>query len=77
MPFLRQVRASIANSRAERRARRQLSDELAAFRTAAERSELDMILSRHSAEQTREIHAILNRQDADRRYQVGVAAHPN
>ncbi|MEU4561244.1 hypothetical protein AB0F72_22905 [Actinoplanes sp. NPDC023936] len=77
MPFLRQVRTSIANSRAERRARRQLSEELAAFRTAAERSELDMILSRHSADETREIHAILNQQDADRRYQVGVAAHQN
>ncbi|MBB2943544.1 hypothetical protein FB565_003273 [Actinoplanes lutulentus] len=77
MRFLRNTRKAIADNRAESRARRQLSDELAAFRTAAERSELDMILSRHSADETREIHAILNQQDAERRYQVGVGTHQN
>jgi hypothetical protein len=45
-----------------------LSDELAAFRTAAERSELDLMLGRHSAAETAEIDAILSRQDATRRY---------
>ncbi|MEU4694679.1 hypothetical protein [Actinoplanes sp. NPDC023714] len=77
MQFLRNARTAIVNNRAERRAHRRLSEELAAFRTAAERSELDMILSRHTAAETREIHDILTRQDAERRYQVGVAGHQN
>ena len=68
MQFLRTARAAIAENRAARRARRQLSEELAAFRTAAERTELDLMLGRHSAEETSEIHAILSRQDAERRY---------
>jgi hypothetical protein len=67
MPFIRKVRAQLADRRAAHRAHRQLSDELAAFRTAAERNELDMILSRHTAEETREIHAILNHQATARR----------
>jgi hypothetical protein len=75
MKFLRNARTVFADIRAERRAHRQLSDELAAFRTAAERSELDMILSRHTAAETREIHAILTQQDAERRYQAGVGGH--
>lgn len=69
MQFLRNARTAIAGHRAARRAHRQLTEELAAFRTAAERSELDMILGRHSADETRAIHAILSRQDAERRYQ--------
>ena len=77
MQFLRNARTAIAHHRAERQAHRRLSEELAAFRTAAERSELDMILSRHTAAETREIHAILNQQDAERRYQVGVAGPQN
>ncbi|GLY06319.1 MULTISPECIES: hypothetical protein [Actinoplanes] len=68
MQFIREARAALADYRATRRAHRRLSDELAAFRTAAERSELDMMLSRHTAEETREVHAILSSQDADRRY---------
>ena len=72
MQFIRNARAAIAENRAARRAQRQLSEELAAFRTAAERSELDLMLGRHSAEETREIHAILSRQDAERRYHHAV-----
>ncbi|MFC7532787.1 hypothetical protein [Actinoplanes sp. GCM10030250] len=68
MRSVRTVRTAFADHRAARRARRRLSDELAAFRTAAERSELDLMLGRHSAEETREIHAILNQQEAERRY---------
>jgi hypothetical protein len=66
--FIRITRAAVANRLAERRAHRRLSDELAAFRTAAERSELDLMLGRHSADETAEIDAILSRQDAARRY---------
>ncbi|WP_229074600.1 hypothetical protein [Actinoplanes sp. DH11] len=80
MQFLRNARTAFTNNRAERRAHRQLAEELAAFRTAAERTELDLMLGRHSAEETREIHAILNRQDAERRYHeavhpAGIAGH--
>ncbi|MEU4622712.1 hypothetical protein AB0G04_22425 [Actinoplanes sp. NPDC023801] len=72
MKFIRDTRTAISHRLAERRAHRRLSDELAAFRTAAERSELDLMLGRHSAEETREIHAILNRQDASRRYRTAL-----
>ncbi|MEV6305296.1 hypothetical protein AB0M02_38190 [Actinoplanes sp. NPDC051861] len=58
---MQSFRALLADRRAARRAHRQLSEELAAFRTAAERAELDAILGRHTADETREIHAILNR----------------
>ncbi|BEL02607.1 hypothetical protein Q0Z83_007980 [Actinoplanes sichuanensis] len=68
MKFLRDARTAVVDRLAERRAHRRLSDELAAFRTAAERSELDMMLGRHSAAETAEIDAILSRQDATRRY---------
>ncbi|GIF15557.1 hypothetical protein [Actinoplanes teichomyceticus] len=68
MPFIRDIRTAISHRLAEGRAHRQLSQELAAFRTAAERTELDLVLGRHTAEETREIEAILNRQDAERRY---------
>jgi hypothetical protein len=72
MPFIREIRTSIAHRLAERRAHRRLSSELAAFRTAAERTELDLMLGRHTAEETREIEAILSRQDAERRYHSAV-----
>ncbi|MFC4071390.1 hypothetical protein [Actinoplanes subglobosus] len=73
MKFIRNARTALSHRLAERRAHRRLSDELAAFRTAAERSELDMVLGRHSADETAEIDAILSRQDAARRY--GAAVH--
>ncbi|WP_436519839.1 hypothetical protein [Actinoplanes sp. HUAS TT8] len=72
MPFIREIRRTISDRLAERRAHQQLSAELAAFRTAAERTELDLVLGRHTAEETREIEAILSRQDAERRYQSTV-----
>jgi hypothetical protein len=70
--LIRDARTAISHRLAERRAHRRLSEELAAFRTAAERTELDLMLGRHSAEETREIHAILNRQDASRRYRTAL-----
>jgi hypothetical protein len=70
--LIRNARTAISHRLAERRAHRRLSDELAAFRTAAERSELDMMLGRHSADETAEIDAILSRQDAARRYSGAV-----
>jgi maltooligosyltrehalose synthase len=69
MPLLakiREARAVLADRRTERDAHRQLSAELAAFQTPAERAELDNLLSRHSAEETRLIREILNRQDYER-----------
>ncbi len=38
------------------------------FTTAAERAELDLMIDRHSPEETRQIRAILSRQDAHRQY---------
>jgi hypothetical protein len=69
---IREIRTALADSRAERLAHRRLSVELAAFRSPAERAELDRILDRHSAEETRQIRAILYRQDFER--QRGAAA---
>ena len=63
---LRTARTALANRRTMRIARRRLSQELAAFRTTAERAELDQLLSRHSAEETAEIREILYRQDVVR-----------
>ena len=60
------LRTGLANRRIERRAHRQLSAELAAFQTPAERAELDLILSRHHEADTATIRAILNQQDYDR-----------
>ncbi|GAA3343756.1 hypothetical protein GCM10020358_44240 [Amorphoplanes nipponensis] len=63
---LRDVRVNLANRRTERNARRRLGAELAAFRTPAERAELDLILGRHTLQETREIREILNQQDHER-----------
>ncbi|UQU61344.1 hypothetical protein COUCH_19980 [Couchioplanes caeruleus] len=60
------VRTSLANRRTQRRAHRQLSAELAAFQTPAERAELDLILGRHDEAETAQIRDILNRQDYER-----------
>jgi hypothetical protein len=60
---LRDVRSRLADRRSVRVAHRRLSEELASFRTTAERAELDELLGRHSEEETREIRAILHRQD--------------
>ena len=64
----RDVRTAMANRRTIRVANRRLSAELASFRTTAERAELDQMLSRHSAEETREIRDILYRQDVERHW---------
>jgi hypothetical protein len=63
---IREIRTALANRRTERLAHRRLSAELAAFRTPSERAELDHLLSRHSAEETRQIREILNQQDYER-----------
>lgn len=44
---------------AERRRRKRIAAELAAYRTPAERLELDLILARHTAEEIREIEELL------------------
>ncbi|MCA2214023.1 hypothetical protein [Jidongwangia harbinensis] len=63
---IRAVRTALQHRRTERLAYRRLSAELAAFQTPAERAELDIMLSRHSSEDTRQIREILNRQDHER-----------
>ena len=66
MTRIRSVRTSLADRRTERHAYRQLSQELAAFQSPSERAELEHLLGRHSAEETREIREILNRQEYER-----------
>jgi hypothetical protein len=56
------LRTSVAQRRADRTRRRRIAHELASYRTPAERLELDLILGRHSAEETAEIDGILSRQ---------------
>ena len=68
---LRDVRTALANRRTMRVAHRKLSEELASFRTTAERAEIDELLSRHSVEETEQIRAILYRQDVERQQSSG------
>jgi hypothetical protein len=65
------LRTSLARHRVARTERRRLESELASYRTGAERLELDLILGRHSAEETAEIDAILSRQTASASYRLG------
>jgi hypothetical protein len=67
---IRATRTALANRQTERIAHRRLAAELAAFQTPAERTELDEVLGRHTAEETREIRAILDQQDAARLQRV-------
>jgi transcription initiation factor TFIIIB Brf1 subunit/transcription initiation factor TFIIB len=63
---IRDARTTLANRRTERTARRRLENELAAFRTEAERAELDSVLERHTPEEAAEVRAILYRQAVER-----------
>jgi hypothetical protein len=65
---IRDARTSLSHRRTMRLANRQLSAELAAFSTPADRAELDEILDRYSPDETEQIRVILSRQDAQRRY---------
>jgi hypothetical protein len=64
---IRDARTSLSHRRTMRLANRQLSAELAAFSTPADRIELDEILDRYSPEETEQIRVILSKQDAQRR----------
>jgi hypothetical protein len=65
------LRSSLAQRRVARTKRRRLAWELASYRTPAERLELDLMLGRHTAEETAEIEAILNKQAASVSYRLG------
>jgi hypothetical protein len=65
------LRSSLAQRRVARTKRRRTACELASYRTPAERLELDLMLGRHSAEETAEIDAILNKQTAIGSYRLG------
>jgi hypothetical protein len=58
------VRAAVAGRVQASRARRRLAREIAAYRTPAERLELDLILGRHTEEEIAEIDSILREQRA-------------
>jgi hypothetical protein len=70
MPFATatSLRSSLAQRRTADAERRRLAQELACYQTPAERLELDLVLGRHSAEETAEIDAILSRQAATSSY---------
>lgn len=69
---VRAARTALANRRTEWNAHRRLSEELAAFETPAERTELDQVLSRYTYEETRLIRAILDRHDQERLWRSNV-----
>ncbi|GLY95247.1 hypothetical protein [Actinoplanes sp. NBRC 103695] len=76
MAFVKKIRTAIVHRAIERREHRLLSTELAAFQSPAERAELDELIARHSAEETRLIRAILDQQDYERhRTAGGVGGH--
>jgi hypothetical protein len=58
------LRTSLAQRRVARTERQRLVRELASYKTPAERLELDLVLGRHSEQDTAEIEAILNQQAA-------------
>jgi len=62
------LRSSLAHRRAAGAERRRLAREVACYQTPAERLELDLVLGRHSAEETAEIDAILSRQTTTASY---------
>ena len=63
---IRDARTSLSHRRTVRLAQKQLTDELATFTSTSERAELDEILDRYPAEETRQIREILGRHDAVR-----------
>jgi hypothetical protein len=73
---LAKIRTALSSRLTERREYRRLSAELAAFQTPAERSELDQMLGRYSAEETHQIRQILDRQDSDRLRAASVIGSP-
>lgn len=60
------LRSSLARRRTERQSRRLLTSELAAFDTPSDWLELEAIVARHSAEDSREVRAIMNQISAER-----------
>lgn len=65
--LLANVRDGLAARRAQRQDQARLERELAQFATPTQRQELDAILDRYPADQTRLIRDILDRQDGERR----------
>ena len=56
------IRHGVARRRVARRDRRRLERELASYRSPSERRELDAIIGRHTADETKAVEAILHRQ---------------
>lgn len=62
LSLTRRVRAAVSRRTEASRARGRVAREIAAYRTPAERLELDLILGRHTAEEIETIDAILRGQ---------------
>ena len=65
-PSVHSLRDSLAERREARARQQRLARELAAYSSDADRLELDLILGRHSADETAAIDGILSRQAAYR-----------
>ena len=65
---IRHARTALTHRRTVRQADRHLAQELASFASASDRAEIDHILERYPADDTRQIRAILVRQDAIRQF---------
>ena len=74
---LAKIRTALASRITERREYRRLSAELAAFQSPAERTELDEMIGRYPAEDTRTIRQILGRQDVARQRAASVVGVTN
>jgi hypothetical protein len=71
MTKIQAIRSDFATRRAARRDRLHLERQLAAYDTPAARLEIETILARHDADETREIREILKRQAVDRLLRAG------
>jgi hypothetical protein len=68
---IRSLRTSLSSRRAARRSRQSLERQLASYSTPSDRLDLEAILARHNAEDTREIEAILQQQSMERIIRIG------
>ena len=66
MSTIQAIRDEFATRRAARRGRLNLERQLAAYDTPAARLEIETIVARHDAEESREVRDILNRQAAQK-----------
>jgi hypothetical protein len=77
MASIATLRESFTDRRTAREQHRQLARELATYSSESDRLDLDAILARHDADETREVRTILAQQDVTRtaEHMNGILAH--